>query len=115
MNTLTRDIPQYGGASPSQAAAGTAAGVNASGRLDRLPMTGYQRMLFAIIATAWLFDSIDLGIMTFMLGTIKAEFGLTAAQTGLLASSSFLACSWVRHRPVCWPTNLAAVRCSRSA
>ena len=90
MNTLTRDLPQYGGTSPSQAAAGAAAGVNVSGRLDRLPMTGYQRMLFAIIATAWLFDSIDLGIMTFMLGTIKTEFGLTAAQTGLLASSSFL-------------------------
>src|SRR5215831_11966322 len=53
-------------------------------------MTGYQRMLFAIIATAWFFDSVDLGIMTFVLGSIKAEFGLSAAQTGLLASSSFL-------------------------
>ena len=53
-------------------------------------MTNYQRGLFAIIATAWFFDSIDLGIMTFVLGTIKAEFGLTSAQTGLLASASFL-------------------------
>lgn len=59
-------------------------------RLERLPMTGYQRGLFAIIATAWFFDSMDLGIMTFVLGSIKAEFGLTTAQTGLLASSSFL-------------------------
>ncbi|MNX55314.1 putative niacin/nicotinamide transporter NaiP [compost metagenome] len=59
-------------------------------RLERLPMTHYQRRLFAIIATAWFFDSMDLGIMTFVLGSIKAEFGLTAAQTGLLASSSFL-------------------------
>lgn len=59
-------------------------------RLERLPMTSYQRMLFAIIATAWFFDSMDLGIMTFVLGSIKTEFGLTAVQTGLLASSSFV-------------------------
>ncbi len=59
-------------------------------RLERLPMTGYQRSLFGIIATAWFFDSMDLGLMTFVLGSIKAEFGLTAAQAGMLASSSFL-------------------------
>lgn len=59
-------------------------------RLERLPMTGYQRSLFGIIATAWFFDSMDLGLMTFVLGSIKAEFGLSAAQAGMLASSSFL-------------------------
>jgi putative MFS transporter len=59
-------------------------------RFERLPMTGYQRKLFAIIATAWFFDSLDLGMMTFVLGSIKAEFALTSTQTGLLASSSFL-------------------------
>lgn len=58
-------------------------------RLERLPMTNYQRTLFSIIATAWFFDSMDLGLMTFVLGSIKAEFGLSAAQAGLLASSSF--------------------------
>ena len=63
---------------------------NVAARLERLPMTRYQRWLFGIIATAWFFDSVDLGIMTFMLGSIKAEFGLSAVQTGLLASSSFL-------------------------
>ncbi|GLK68828.1 MFS transporter [Hansschlegelia plantiphila] len=59
-------------------------------RLDRLPMTGYQRMIFSIVATAWFFDSIDLGSLTFLLGSIKAEFNLTTAQTGLLSSMSFL-------------------------
>ena len=63
---------------------------NVAARLERLPMTSYQRTLFAIIATAWFFDSMDLGIMTFVLGSIKTEFGLTAAQAGLLASSSFV-------------------------
>jgi len=59
-------------------------------RFERLPMSGYQRKLFAIIATAWFFDSLDLGMMTFMLGSITAEFGLTSTQAGLLASSSFV-------------------------
>ncbi|RBA23946.1 MFS transporter [Herminiimonas fonticola] len=63
---------------------------NVAARLERLPMTRYQRSLFAIIATAWFFDSMDLGIMTFVLGSIKAEFGLSTTQAGLLASSSFL-------------------------
>jgi putative MFS transporter len=63
---------------------------NVAARLERLPMTRYQRSLFAIIATAWFFDSMDLGIMTFVLGSIKTEFGLSSAQAGLLASSSFL-------------------------
>ena len=43
----------------------TSTAMNQSGgvaaRLERLPLTGYQKMLFAIIATAWLFDSMDLG------------------------------------------------------
>jgi MFS transporter, putative metabolite:H+ symporter len=59
-------------------------------RLERLPLTRYQKLLFTVIATAWLFDSMDLGIMTFTLGSVKTEFSLTVAQTGLLASSSFL-------------------------
>ncbi|HEY6774261.1 MAG TPA: MFS transporter, partial [Oxalicibacterium sp.] len=46
--------------------------------------------LLSIIATAWFFDSMDLGIMTFVLGSIKTEFALSSAQAGLLASSSFL-------------------------
>lgn len=89
MNTLARPLPR-GSSPPASATLDGVVGPNVGARLERLPMTNYQRMLFGVIATAWFFDSIDLGIMTFMLGTIKAEFGLSAAQTGLLASSSFL-------------------------
>lgn len=71
-------------------AAASRLGVGVVARLERLPMTNYQRTLFSIIATAWFFDSMDLGLMTFVLGSIKAEFGLSASQAGLLASSSFL-------------------------
>lgn len=58
-------------------------------RLERLPMTAYQRGLFVIIATAWLFDSIDLGSLTFVLGSIRTTFALSQAEAGLLSSMSF--------------------------
>jgi len=58
-------------------------------RLERLPMTGYQRGIFAIIATAWFFDSIDLGSLTFLLGSIKKEFNLSPGDAGILSSMSF--------------------------
>ena len=90
-----------GGAAAGAAAPGatTASDVMIAARLDRLPMTGYQKMIFSIIATAWFFDSIDLGSLTFLLGSIKTEFGLSTAQAGLLSSMSFLgmflgAASW---------------------
>ena len=59
-------------------------------RMDRLPLTSYQRGLFLIIATAWFFDSVDLGALTFVLGSIRTAFALTAAQAGLLSSMSFI-------------------------
>lgn len=60
-----------------------------SARLERLPWTRYQRGLFLVIATAWLFDSIDLGALTFLLAPISAEFGLTPTQAGLVGSATF--------------------------
>ena len=59
-------------------------------RLERLPLTNYQRRIFALIAAAWLFDSIDLAMLTFVLGSIKTDFGLSTQQAGLLATMSFV-------------------------
>ncbi|RZL77537.1 MAG: MFS transporter, partial [Rhodococcus sp. (in: high G+C Gram-positive bacteria)] len=58
-------------------------------RMERLPWCRVQRNLFLVIATAWFFDSIDLGAMTFLLSPISHHFSLTAAQTGVLGSASF--------------------------
>ena len=62
---------------------------SAAARLERLPFSGYHKLIFFIIAIAFFFDSVDLGMMTFVLGSIKAEFGLSNAATGLVASASF--------------------------
>lgn len=59
-------------------------------RLERLPLTSYQHGIFVIVATAWLFDSIDLASLTFVLGSIREEFGLSTQGAGLLASISFI-------------------------
>ena len=82
--------PIGGAAAGAAAPAAAASDVMIAARLDRLPMTGYQKMIFSIIATAWFFDSIDLGSLTFLLGSIKTEFGLSTAQAGFLSSMSFL-------------------------
>lgn len=59
-------------------------------RLERLPLTSYQKRLFLIVATAWFFDCVDIAMMTFALTSIKSEFGLNTAQAGLLGSMSFI-------------------------
>ncbi len=59
-------------------------------RLERLPLTRYQILLFIVIATAWFFDCVDVGMMTFVLSSLKAEFNLDPAQAGALASASFV-------------------------
>ena len=63
-------------------------GLNLPQRMERLPLTRYQRSIFLIIATAWLFDSMDLAMMTFILAPISKTFALTPAKTGLLGSAS---------------------------
>jgi MFS transporter, putative metabolite:H+ symporter len=64
--------------------------LNLAGRFERLPLSRYQQKIFLVIATAWLFDSIDLAALTFVLAPISDEFGLSTGQAGLLASASFV-------------------------
>jgi putative MFS transporter len=67
-----------------------AAQLNIPGRLERLPMTSYQKRLFAIVATAWLADQIDVALLVFLIGDLKNYFALTPVQVGYLASMTFL-------------------------
>ncbi len=43
-------------------------GYSAAERLERLPISGYHRVIFIIIALAFFFDFMDLAMMTFLLG-----------------------------------------------
>jgi putative MFS transporter len=62
---------------------------NIAARLERLPMTAYQRRIFAIIASAWLVDQVDVALLTFLLGSIVVAFDLTPTQAGQLAAMTF--------------------------
>ncbi|WP_321884925.1 MFS transporter [Paraburkholderia bannensis] len=73
----------------ASASPATQSRASAAARLERLPFSGYHKLIFTIIALAFFFDSVDLGTMTFVLGSIKKDFGLSNAQAGLVASSSF--------------------------
>ena len=53
-------------------------------------MTNHQRKIFGIIASAWLVDQIDVALLTFLLGSLIKEFGLSSEQAGLLAAMTFL-------------------------
>lgn len=77
-----------GGVTASDQAA-AAATANIAGRLERLPMSKYQRKVFAIIASAWLVDQIDVALLTFLLGSIVVAFGLTPTEAGQLAAMTF--------------------------
>ncbi|WP_245411906.1 MFS transporter [Methylocella silvestris] len=52
-------------------------------------MTAYQRKIFAIIASAWLVDQVDVALLTFLLGSIVVAFNLTPTQAGQLAAMTF--------------------------
>lgn len=70
--------------------AAEAARINIPGRLERLPMTSYQKRLFTIVATAWLADQVDVALLVFLIGALQAYFHLTPVQIGFLASMTFL-------------------------
>ena len=67
-----------------------AARINVPGRLERLPMTSYQKRMFAIVATAWLADQVDVALLVFLIGALTVYFHLTPVQIGFLASMTFL-------------------------
>jgi MFS transporter, putative metabolite:H+ symporter len=60
----------------------TAQAADIAARLERLPLTSYQRGIFGIIATAWLFDAMDLAALTFVLGSIRQTFQLSPRKQG---------------------------------
>jgi putative MFS transporter len=74
-------------ASP-MASGSAAAGIAATP--EQLPLTSCQRGTFPVIAIAWFFDGTNRGALTFVAGSIPAEFALSPAATGLMSSMSFI-------------------------
>lgn len=59
-------------------------------RLDRIPLNAFHRRLLVVSGIGWLFDAMDVILISFLITPIRAEFKLDATQTGLIASSGFV-------------------------
>ena len=59
-------------------------------RLDRIPLNRFHWRLLAVSGIGWMFDAMDVILISFLLVPISREFGLDATQTGLVASAGFV-------------------------
>ena len=72
---------------PSGAAA---AGESFVERLDRVPLNRFHWRLLGVSGIGWMFDAMDVIVISFLLVPIGREFGLDATRTGLVASAGFV-------------------------
>ena len=55
-------------------------------RLEKLPVGTFHYKLLVVTGLGWLFDSMDTGIISFVLPVLAKEWGLTADQVGWIGS-----------------------------
>lgn len=62
-----------------------------AGRMDRIPrLTSYHRKVLALLVALFIFDYMDLVSFVYVAPTLRAEWGLSIEQIGLLASCVFI-------------------------
>ena len=59
-------------------------------RLDRVPLNGFHWRLLILSGLGWMFDAMDVLMLSFLLTPIRAEFKLDATGVGLVASATFV-------------------------
>src|ERR1700754_1242662 len=59
-------------------------------RLERLPLSGFHRKLLIIGGMGYMFDGLDSSSLAFLLPVVSKLWNLTSAQTGLVASSTYI-------------------------
>ena len=59
-------------------------------RLDRVPLNRFHWRLLVVSGLGWMFDAMDVLMLSFLLAPISGEFKLDANQRGLIASATFL-------------------------
>ena len=55
-------------------------------RLEKLPVGSFQYKLLVVTGLGWLFDSMDTGLIAFVLPILSKEWGLTPEQVGWIGS-----------------------------
>ena len=59
-------------------------------RLDKLPLSHFHYKMLCVNGLAWGFDAFDVGIITFVVTALSKDWGLVAAQIGILLSSGMV-------------------------
>ncbi|NPV89956.1 MAG: MFS transporter [Firmicutes bacterium] len=60
------------------------------GRMERLPFSGIHKKVFGLSAAGYLFDAYDMALLSFIMPALSKDLNLSAVQTGLVFSVSFL-------------------------
>ena len=68
----------------------SAAGETFVARLDRVPLNRFHWRLLILSGLGWMFDAMDVLMLSFLLTPIRAEFKLDATGVGLVASATFV-------------------------
>ena len=58
-----------------------------AGRLDRLPLGRFHYRLLLLCGFGWLFDSMDTGLVSFVMARLKGEWRLTPDQVAMVGSA----------------------------
>jgi putative MFS transporter len=59
-------------------------------KLDNSKLTAFHRRLIGVSGFGWMFDSMDVGIISFVVASLVKEWGLTSDQQGLIISMGML-------------------------
>jgi len=59
-------------------------------RLDRVPLNRFHWRLLAVSGLGWMFDAMDVLMLSFLLAPIASEFKLDPGQRGLIGSATFV-------------------------
>src|SRR5256886_12916178 len=59
-------------------------------RLDRVPLSSFHWRLRILSGLGWMFDAMDVLMLSFLLTPIRGEFKLDATGVGLVASATFV-------------------------
>jgi putative MFS transporter len=59
-------------------------------RLDRVPLNRFHWQLLVLSGLGWMFDAMDVLMLSVLLAPIRVEFGLDATRVGLVASATFV-------------------------
>ena len=59
-------------------------------RMERMPLSGVHKKIFALTATGYLFDAFDIALLSFIMPALAKDLALSPVQIGIAFSVSFL-------------------------